>query len=521
MRKNKKRDYFSEFLAVLLFFVGFGLLGMQKVEAHVVDVQTNGQITCPGSYKNVPECINQLNSFPNQIDVGVGSPNHKQTYDEGDDLNISTSGEYSIKKYTSYNGKTNELTGVVMSVGIIYDISDYWTGQKCTCRGDDKEYHNTGKTYDKIDKWGGEIAVIGNNHKGVLTDFTGKKYSFNSNITIPISSDKGITNDPDKIDAVVFYPSYVLNHSESRQADGNYVGTANLGAYAELVYIKPTKTDGQCGFIENGCVAGTLQDIADSSTQYLWNCLGTNGGITANCSKDKPGPQCGDSADKEYDDSSEPESTTLCTKGTPSPFNPEPSMSPSISGLWQWTCSMTDFPSATCSAYKKGKTASVPGTGQFSNYQDACKFGTVNSIYLTDDEKYVKWNCGTKKNVDEDGTYYKGDPTKKLTDQDKDTDNIVNNDEYIISDEGSCEVTKTYECTKQKPDCNGHCGETLTGSANPVRVLSSCFNSTIPTPITSAEYSKKVGEDCSGESTTCPPCGAGEERGSGTINETN
>jgi hypothetical protein len=47
--------------------------------------------------------------------------------------------------------------------------------------------------------------------------------------------------------------------------------------------------DGVCGTTLNACTAGTLNDIADSSTNYLWNCTGANGGTTAyNCSLLKP-----------------------------------------------------------------------------------------------------------------------------------------------------------------------------------------------------------------------------------------
>ncbi len=41
--------------------------------------------------------------------------------------------------------------------------------------------------------------------------------------------------------------------------------------------------NGFCGASVNTCSAGTLSDIADSGTEYLWQCLGTNGGATASC----------------------------------------------------------------------------------------------------------------------------------------------------------------------------------------------------------------------------------------------
>jgi hypothetical protein len=45
-----------------------------------------------------------------------------------------------------------------------------------------------------------------------------------------------------------------------------------------------TAINGVCGVIFNSCSVGTLNDILDSPTQYLWQCLGSNGGTNASCS---------------------------------------------------------------------------------------------------------------------------------------------------------------------------------------------------------------------------------------------
>ena len=39
--------------------------------------------------------------------------------------------------------------------------------------------------------------------------------------------------------------------------------------------------DGSCGNSVNACDTGSFSDIADTSTNYLWDCVGSNGGITA------------------------------------------------------------------------------------------------------------------------------------------------------------------------------------------------------------------------------------------------
>ena len=49
----------------------------------------------------------------------------------------------------------------------------------------------------------------------------------------------------------------------------------------------PTPVNGSCGTTQNSCTAGTLNDTTDTSTNYLWQCTGQNGGSTASCALDK------------------------------------------------------------------------------------------------------------------------------------------------------------------------------------------------------------------------------------------
>ena len=57
----------------------------------------------------------------------------------------------------------------------------------------------------------------------------------------------------------------------------------------------PTPINGNCGAELNVCQAGTLNNIDDSDTDYLWNCSGSNGGQTAMCSLPKPiDGECGE-----------------------------------------------------------------------------------------------------------------------------------------------------------------------------------------------------------------------------------
>jgi len=59
----------------------------------------------------------------------------------------------------------------------------------------------------------------------------------------------------------------------------------DIGAYEYGGTGGPVVIYGRCGTTQNTCTAGTLNDTADSATQYLWQCIGSsNGGGTASCS---------------------------------------------------------------------------------------------------------------------------------------------------------------------------------------------------------------------------------------------
>ncbi|MBP9758119.1 hypothetical protein KBD45_00350 [Candidatus Dojkabacteria bacterium] len=68
-------------------------------------------------------------------------------------------------------------------------------------------------------------------------------------------------------------------------------GVEDSGGYNFCVRPAPVAINGSCSTTLNSCNTGTLNDIADndstSPAKYLWNCDGSNGGTTANCSLDK------------------------------------------------------------------------------------------------------------------------------------------------------------------------------------------------------------------------------------------
>ncbi|PZP54632.1 MAG: hypothetical protein DI586_09315 [Micavibrio aeruginosavorus] len=64
----------------------------------------------------------------------------------------------------------------------------------------------------------------------------------------------------------------------------------NGGATDQCSRTKPAPpVDGACNnTVENGCSAGSLNNTADSATHFLWQCLGTNGGNSASCNMERP-----------------------------------------------------------------------------------------------------------------------------------------------------------------------------------------------------------------------------------------
>jgi hypothetical protein len=78
-----------------------------------------------------------------------------------------------------------------------------------------------------------------------------------------------------------------------RPSSGCDIGPYQTGASVPRPVVTPTTpVNGSCGTTVNTCAPGTLSDTADSSTNYLWSCLGSNAdlstgasqGTTASCS---------------------------------------------------------------------------------------------------------------------------------------------------------------------------------------------------------------------------------------------
>ncbi len=58
------------------------------------------------------------------------------------------------------------------------------------------------------------------------------------------------------------------------------------GVNGSIIINNPQSSavNGVCGITQNNCINGTLNDLTDNSTNFLWQCIGSNGGSSASCS---------------------------------------------------------------------------------------------------------------------------------------------------------------------------------------------------------------------------------------------
>ncbi len=92
---------------------------------------------------------------------------------------------------------------------------------------------------------------------------------------------------------VLIADNFSFRTSQSQVALLNNLGVfSQSGSYkifeisAPTVIIIPPQ-NGTCGSSINYCNSGTFRDLADNSTQYLWECLGESGGTNASCTSEK------------------------------------------------------------------------------------------------------------------------------------------------------------------------------------------------------------------------------------------
>lgn len=143
-----------------------------------------------------------------------------------------------------------------------------------------------------------QSTTIAANTNGSSVDFTG------SNDQIADKIVNAIATSADKICPAATPPSVngscgaSVNTCDSGGFNDTADSTGNFkwqclgsggGSSVNCSQAKPPEPiTGSCGSSNNSCNSGSLNDTSDSAVEYKWQCLGSNGGSSANCATAKP-----------------------------------------------------------------------------------------------------------------------------------------------------------------------------------------------------------------------------------------
>ncbi len=493
-------------------------------------------------------------------DVRITSISPGANYREGQQIRVR--GYVRLNKYSQYNTWRGweYYTAAFFSVSLNYDVvvpserqcEEYLGGGNFGTCGNAKivDLFASGKRY---------YLQGGYGHGGARVGLDDGRFNFDYTFTIPESSSVGISNNPNEPDLLVIYPSFEINNSG--------YGNVNFGSFAEHIYIKPNAVNGQCGFLTNSCVAGTFQDRPDSSTQYLWSCLGQNGGTNAYCARNKPAinGQCGSATNscvagtfQDRPDSSTQYlwsclgqnggSTAQCSKSKP-PINGQcgSATNSCVAGTFQdkpdsstqylWSClGQNGGSTAQCFRNKiQPQCGSVAG-GHYDSLNitdpNLCSLGSPGASFTqtphSGDGRWV-WTCHNDGLTVSCTAFQNGVCQASPTSDDNacvrgDLSNKSKNGihytwqcgtgtigpDYYQPVSCSCDVAVSYEC-RQPPDssldCTGKCDQAIEVDYIPLKIESGCFE-TSTIGISDAEYQAHEGTSCTinKATRTCPPC---------------
>ena len=190
---------------------------------------------------------------------------------------------------------------------------------------------------------------------------------------------------------------------------------------------------------------------------------------------------------------------------------------------WTWDCNRNGL-AESCKAYKEGlceSDATSPSPLPYNTNDDACRFGSFNSVKLVTGERkdgsqgdILKWKCGTGELADRHiGDFFSPNIANG---------NLVATDYYGPKAGGKdCKIDANFKYTCVKTgvaDCNNKCGQEVPVVMTAYRELVTGFTGKKES-ISLDKYFAETGEYCTG-TVKCAACGTRDTDG-GIYQETN
>lgn len=146
-----------------------------------------------------------------------------------------------------------------------------------------------------------------------------------------------------------------------------------------------------------------------------------------------------------------------------------------------------------------GVCNNTPSEAPYSTKDDACQFGSFNSVWLDGDT--LKWKCGTgdeNKHIGSFNSTNKNDGGEVVADYYNPTSGGTTN--------CGCVPNYTYNCVDNTVagSCDGRCGLTVTKTFSLVKTDTSCF----PNQYLEVTEQDKINNPCPDVQAKCPPCGS-------------
>ena len=252
---------------------------------------------------STPTIINDIRGFYSLGGASLGTEPLRYFATNGDDT-IATTIAYDLKNNGYTNGPNGDLTNKARS---LTDISQFVIGDAYA------SYKNT--VYDLLTR---TVQLDQSARATIIADYN---FVAGAAPAYPVKATSGCSagifgryyfcethginggnprfyneSDPDGPDNIPFTLDDGLKPLPGSPLCGRGEGGTDIGAYScdpTIVFAggssgdgfpPPSPVPGSCSTTPNQCTAGTFSDTTDTPTQYLWNCTGSNGGITASCS---------------------------------------------------------------------------------------------------------------------------------------------------------------------------------------------------------------------------------------------